>query len=222
MPRALTTFLVASRALLAVAPAAAAADPRIRSVECLAACADGQPRGGSLLLVSGTGLGDVYTAVFPGGRDGVRDLRGRAGQAATTTVRVRVPWEAGSGSFVLGTRSGQVTRPEPVRIAPVPIVSRWRCIRQCAPGRKVKGGSLVLVRGLRLQAVRDAVLHGGRGRADDLRARVSNQRSGSFRMRVPAKAISGNFSAREWRRRSPGRKLTVQAPPAPVVPGAAP
>jgi len=224
MPRALPTILVVLLAVLATGQPAHAAEPRIRAVECISGCVDGQPRGGSLLLVSGTGLGNVYTAVFPGGRDGIRDLRGRAGQTSTTAVRVRVPWEAASGSFVLGTRDGMVSRGRPLRIAPVPVVAKWSCIGRCAPGRKVKAGSLVLVRGLRLGAVRDAVLHGGRGRADDLRARVSNQRFASFRMRVPGNAVTGTFSARERRRRSPGRRLAVQAAapvPAPVAPGAA-
>ena len=225
MPRTRFTalaVLVSALALTGPAPAGAASPPSIRSVECIAACTDGQPRGGSLLLVSGSGLGNVYQAVFPGGRDGIRDLRGRAGQAATTTVRVRVPWEATSGSFVLGTRDGMVSPAEPVRIAPVPVVSRWRCLRKCAPGRKVKGGSLVLVRGVRLGAVRNAVLNNGRGRADDMRARVSHQRFDSFRMRVPGKAVTGTFAARERRRRSPGRRITVQPrAPAAVTPGAA-
>jgi murein DD-endopeptidase MepM/ murein hydrolase activator NlpD len=187
-------------------------------VECIAACTGGQPRGGSLLLVSGSDLGQVYRAIFPGGRDGIRDLRGRAGQASTSTVRVRVPWEATSGRFVLGTRDGLVTDGRPIQIAPVPVVSKWRCIGQCAGGRKPKGGSLLLVKGVRLQAVRDAVLHGGRGRADDLRGRVGSQRFDSFRLRVPAKAVSGTFVAREARRRSPGRKLVLSAPAAPVLP----
>ena len=72
--------------------------------------------------------------------------------------------------------------------------------------------------------MRDAVLHGGRGRADDLRARVSDQGFAGFRMRVPDGAVTGNFSARERHRRSPGRRLAVQAAapaPVPVVPGAA-
>jgi len=224
MPRALAIALVVWTAVLSTGGAAEAraAHPSIRSVECISSCADGRPRGGSLLLVSGTGLGQVYTAVFPGGRDGIRDLRGRAGQASTTTVRVRVPWEAASGTFVLGTRDGMVSRAQPVRIAPVPVVSRWRCLRQCAAGRRVRGGSLVLVRGVRLASVRDAVLNNGRGRADDMRARVSNQRFDSLRLRVPAKAVTGVFAARERRRRSPGRRIVVQ-PPAPVAisPGAA-
>jgi len=216
MPRPLVTTLAVLLTMLGTAGAAQAAEPNIRSVECIAACADGQPRGGSLLLVSGSGLGQVLTAVFPGGRDGVRDVRGRAGQAAASTVRVRVPWEATSGAFVLGTRDGIVSRAHPLQIAPVPVVSRWTCLRQCAPGRKVRGGSLVAVRGVRLGAVRDAVLHGGRGRADDLQARVSHQSYGSFRMRVPGAAVTGSFSARERRRRSPARRLVVE-PRAPVA-----
>ena len=221
MRRGLTTLLAATLAILAMGETARAAGPQISSVECIAACTDGQARGGSLLLVSGSGLGDVYTAVFPGGTDGIRDLRGRAGQASTSTVRVRVPWEAASGGFVLGTRGGLVSGARRLRIAPVPVVSRWKCIRQCAPGGKVKGDSLLLVRGLRLAGVRKAVFHGGRGRADDLRGRVSDQRSSSFRMRVPFKAVTGTFSARERRGGSPSRRLPVQTPVAAPVPGAA-
>jgi murein DD-endopeptidase MepM/ murein hydrolase activator NlpD len=214
---------VAAVAVLCVAvPAQASAQPRIKHAECIAACTDGQPRGGSLLLVSGSDLGDVYAAIFPGGRDGIRDLRGRAGQASTSTVRVRVPWEATSGRFVLGTRGGLVSQGRPIQIAPVPVVSRWRCVSQCAPGRKVRGGSLLTVKGVRLQSIRSAVLQGGRGRADDLRARVGSQRFGSFRLRVPAKAVTGNFVVREQRRRSPSRRLVIEGPATAPAPAPAP
>ncbi|MEJ7714229.1 MAG: hypothetical protein WKF40_00405 [Thermoleophilaceae bacterium] len=214
---------MAAVAMLCVAvPAQASAQPRIKHAECIAACTSGQPRGGSLLLVSGSDLGDVYAAIFPGGRDGIRDLRGRAGQASTSSVRVRVPWEATSGRFVLGTRGGLVSQGRPIQIAPVPVVSRWRCVSQCAPGRKVRGGSLLAVKGVRLQSIRSAVLQGGRGRADDLRARVGSQRFGSFRLRVPAKAVTGNFVGREQRRRSPSRRLVIEAPAAAPAPVPAP
>ncbi len=211
MRRTLLTAPLVVLAVMAAPSAASAAEPNIRSVECIAGCVDGQARGGSLLLVSGSGLGDVYRAVFPGGRDGIRDLRGRAGQASSSSVRVRVPWEASSGSFVLGTRGGLVSEAQKLQIAEVPVMSRWRCMRKCAPGRKVQGGSLVLVKGVRLGAVRKAILHGGKGRADDLRARVSNQSYSSFRMRVPGNGVTGNFSARERRRHSPARKLKIEA-----------
>ena len=202
-PRARPHPWSCSLAVLATGQPAHAAEPaHPQSVECIAGCVDGQPRGGSLLLVSGTGLGNVYTAVFPGGRDGIRDLRGRAGQTSTTAVRVRVPWEAASGGFVLGTRDGMVSRArsaaDRARAGGVEVALH-RPVR--ARAARSRAGSLVLVRGLRLGAVRDAVLHGGRGRADDLRARVSNQRFASFRMRVPGRAVTGTFSARERRRR---------------------
>jgi hypothetical protein len=217
--RALASAVASAAVLCVAAPAQAAAPPRIRDVECIQTCVAGSPSGGSLLLVSGAGLGDVYSAVFPGGRDGVRDLRGRAGQASSSTVRVRVPWEASSGSFVVGTRTGMVSSPRRIAIAPVPVVSKWRCIGQCAKGRKTRPGSLLLVQGVRLGAVRDAVLQNGKGRADDQRARVSNQGFSSFRMRVPGRAVSGNFSAREAHRRSPARRIVIQAPAvAPTVP----
>ena len=204
--RRVATFAVAVVAALVLAgPAQAAGAPRIRDVECIQACHSGQPRGGSLLLVTGTGLGDVYRAVFPGGVDGIRDLRGRAGQASTSSVRVRVPWEATTGRFILGTRGGMVSEGHRITLAPVPVVSRWSCIRNCAPAHKVKGGSLVLVRGARLAAVRKAVLNGGPGTADDLRARVSSQSFSSFRMRVPGNAVTGPFTAREARQKSPAR-----------------
>ena len=217
---ALATAVAAVAVLCVAVPAQASAQPRIKDVECIAACTSGQPRGGSLLLISGSDLGDVYAAVFPGGREGIRDLRGRAGQASSSTVRVRVPWEATSGRFVLGTRRGLVSEGAPIQIAPVPVVSRWRCVRQCAPGRKIRGGSLLAVKGVRLQSIRSAVLQGGRGRADDLRARVGSQRFDSFRLRVPARAVTGTFVAREYQRRSPARRLVVQ--PAATAPAPAP
>jgi murein DD-endopeptidase MepM/ murein hydrolase activator NlpD len=216
--RALASVVASAAVLCVAAPAQADTPPRIRDVECIQACTAGAPRGGSLLLVSGAGMGGVYRAVFPGGRDGIRDLRGRAGQASSSTVRVRVPWEASSGSFVVGTRTGMVSSPRKIAIAPVPVVSKWHCIGQCATGHTPRPGSLLLVQGVRLATVRDAVLQNGKGRADDMRARVSNQGFNSFRMRVPTKAVTGNFSARESHQRSPARRLVIQVPSAPTVP----
>lgn len=208
-------------ATLAGAGVAHAAQPRVTGVECVASCSSGQPRGGSLLLVSGRGMSGVFRGIFPGGRQGVRDLRGRAAQASASGVRVRVPWEAVSGRFHLGTRDGMVSQGRSIAIAPVPVVSKWSCLASCAQGKAIRPGSLLAVRGVRLQSVRNAVVYNGKGRADDKRTRVSNQRYGSFRMRVPAATVSGDFSARAYRTKSPARRLAVVAP-APVaapVPG---
>lgn len=113
---------------------------------------------------------------------------------------------------MVGTTSGQVSRATRIAIAPIPVVSRARCLTRCSAGGRAGSGSLVRVRGVRLSRVTSAVLYGGRGRADDRRARVSHQRFSSFRMRVPVGAVGGSFSAREGdRKRSPARKLRLVA-----------
>ena len=117
---------------------------------------------------------------------------GQAG-ASTTAVRVRVPWEATSGSFVLGTRDGMVSAAEPLRIAPVPVVSRWRCIRRCAPGARSGAAAWCWSAACGSAPCATRCCNGGRGRADDLRARVSDQRFDSFRMRVPAQGRDGDL-----------------------------
>ena len=139
MPRAFATTLAVCVLALATAGGAHAAEPRIRRCGVHRRVCRRPGPGGSLLLVSGSDLGDVYTAVFPGGRDGIRDLRGRAGQASTTAVRVRVPWEATSGSFVLGTRGGLVSSSRRLKVAPVPVVSRWKLHRQLRAGPPDEG-----------------------------------------------------------------------------------
>jgi murein DD-endopeptidase MepM/ murein hydrolase activator NlpD len=123
-----------------------------------------------------------------------------------------------SGRFVVGTTDGQVSRAARISIAPVPVVSRTACIRSCGPSRIARSGSVVLVRGVRLADVGSATLYGRPGRADDRRARVSHQRFGSFRLRVPAGAVSGRLSARGRNgSRSPGSRIRLAAP-APVDP----
>ncbi len=208
--RAVAVICAVVAALTGTAPAQAA-QPRISHVECISACSGGQARGGSLLLVSGQGMGNVFRAIFPGGPQGIRNLRGRAAQASGSAVRVRVPWETVSGTFVLGTRDGMVSEGTALAIAPIPVVSKWSCVASCAPGRAIRPGSLLAVRGVRLQAVRNAIVYNGKGSADDKRARISSQRYGSFRMRVPPGTVTGDFAAREYRRKAPPRRLSVAA-----------
>ncbi len=209
---AITGSLAAVGLTAIIVPASAAGEPRVTEVDCLRSCAGDQPRGGSLVLLRGRDLGGVFRALFPGGEGGIRNLRGRATAASATGVRVRLPWEVVSGHFVVGTTSGQVSRATRIAIAPVPVVSRTRCLTRCSAGGRAGSGSLVRVRGVRLDKVTSAVLYGGRGRADDRRARVSHQRFASFRMRVPVGAVGGSFSAREGRRKgSPVRKLRLVA-----------
>jgi murein DD-endopeptidase MepM/ murein hydrolase activator NlpD len=177
---------------------ASAAEPKVTRVECLAQCAKGDAvRGGSLALLRGRNLQGVFRAFFPGGQGGVRELKGRASTAQARSVRVRIPWETVDGRFVVGTRDGRVSRPTRIRVAPIPVVSRWTCIAQCGAGRRARGGSLLLLRGVRLGRVDRGLLLGRRGRADDRAARVSDATFESVRLRVPATGVSGPLVIRE-------------------------
>ncbi|MGI8945954.1 MAG: M23 family metallopeptidase [Thermoleophilaceae bacterium] len=202
-------------ALLGSAPAAlgAAGAPRVSGIDCLRACTkEGRPRGGSLVLLRGRNLDHVFRAIFKGGEGGLRSLRGRSRAASGGGLRVRLPWEVVSGNFILGARDGRVSTPTPISIAPIPVVSRTRCVKRCAPRRRARPGSLVRVRGVRLSDVSSAILLGRRGRSDNRRARVSDQTFSSFLMRVPRGARSGAFSARtEERSRSPRRRIKIAA-----------
>jgi hypothetical protein len=197
------------------ATAGASGEPRVRQIDCVSSCAaKGRPRGGSFVVLRGQNLRRVFRAIFPGGEGGVRSLRGRVSTASASGVRLRLPWEAVSGRFVVGTTDGKVSRPARISIAPIPVVSRTSCIGSCASGRRPRPGSLLRVRGVRLGAVSSATLHGLPGRGDDRPARVSHQRFGSFRMRVPADAVSGRFSAREADGvRSPVRAIRLAMSP---------
>jgi hypothetical protein len=193
------------------AAAEAAGEPRVTRVECLAQCAKGDSvRGGSLVLLRGRNLDRVHRALFPGGEGGVRELRGRASTAQSRSVRVRIPWETVDGPFVVGTRDGRVSRPARIRVAPIPVVARWSCMAQCGAGGQARGGSLLLIRGVRLGKVSRGLLLGRRGRADDRAARVSHQGFESFRLRVPPTGTSGPLVAEEpGGVRSPRRAVTV-------------
>jgi murein DD-endopeptidase MepM/ murein hydrolase activator NlpD len=198
--------------LLGAAAPAAAGAPRIADVDCIRSCADGgQPRGGSLLLVRGSAFDLVSTAWFFGGDGRKDDRRGRVGRPDGDELRVRVPWEAEPGDLALGTRDGLLSRSVRVRLARVPIVSRYRCLRSCAARKRVRQGSLVLVKGLRLRGVTGVTFKGGVRIADDRPTpRVSAQRYRSFRVRVPSGASTGPFAAVEGDgEASPDRRMKI-------------
>jgi murein DD-endopeptidase MepM/ murein hydrolase activator NlpD len=94
----------------------------------------------------------------------------------------------------VGTRDGRVSQPTRIRVAPIPVVSRWRCIAQCGTAGGARGGSLLLLRGVRLGRVDRAVFLGRRGRGDDRPARVSDASFESVRLRVPATGVSGSLT----------------------------
>lgn len=203
--------------------AIAAGGPIVEDVECVRSCKDGAPRGGSVVEMNGRNLGDVARAYFTGGEGEVADLPGRVGKASADAVRVRLPWETVTGEFSLGTSGGRISsaRDTVLKIAPIPVIAKWRCVRSCESGRKPRPGSLLAVTGVRLEGVRSAKLLGKRGRGDDRTARVGRQTFTGFRMRVPKGARTGSLVAYEADGdRSPRRKVELAAGQVQVAPGA--
>lgn len=140
-PVALLLALAGSLALSAPG-AAAAGGPLVSDIECVRACKDGEPRGGSLVEISGRNLGDVSRAYFTGGEREAADVPGKVGEASADAVRVRLPWETVSGEFSLGTSGGRISSASDtmLEIAPIPVVAKWRCVRSCATGRRLAPG----------------------------------------------------------------------------------
>ena len=190
--------------------------PRISDVDCIRSCArDGRPRGGSLVRVRGRNMALVNRAVFLGRRPRRDDRRGRVGRTTSRAVQVRVPWEAEPGKLSLRTSEGRRSAGFVVRLARLPIVARVRCVRDCAAGRRVRPGSLLLLRGVRLRRVTRATFHGGVRAADDRPTRrISSRRYRSVRVRVPRSARSGTFSVvTSDGVRSPARRLSLGLDP---------
>lgn len=199
--------------------ASAARGPSVDEVECVRSCTAGEPRGGSLISITGANLDEVSRAYFTGGEKRVADLRGSA-RASSAGVRVRVPWNTVTGEFSLATTDGHIAEAGTIEIAPIPVVASLRCLRQCATGDEPKAGSLVLARGVRLDDVEGATLYGRRGKSDDVQARVGRQTFSSFRMRVPKGARTGAVSATAADGdRSPKRPIELAAESMKVAPG---
>ena len=221
MPRALTTALAAPSPSSRPAQPARADGPqhpvgRVHRRLCRRPAAGRQPAAG---LGHGAGR-RVHRRLPRRPRRHPRPARPRGPGIHQRRARARAV-----GGHLRRLRAGHPgrhgLRASRLKIAPVPVVSRWKCIRQCAPGGKVKGDSLLLVRGLRLARRAQRRVPRRPGRADDLRARVSDQRFDSFRMRVPVKAVTGTFSARERRGGSPAASSPCRRPRRAGPPGAA-
>ena len=215
----LAAVSVAALAGPGASAASAARGPSVDEVECVRSCTAGEPRGGSLISITGANLDDVSRAYFKGGQRGVADLKGTA-RASSAGVRVRVPWNTVTGELSLGTTDGRIAEAGTIEIAPIPVVASLRCLSRCAAGDEPKPGSMVLARGVRLDDVQSATLYGRRGTSDDVQARVGRQSFSSFRMRVPEGARTGAVSATAADGdRSPKRPIELAAGSPQVVAG---
>ncbi len=189
--------------------ASARGGPNVDEVDCVRSCTAGEPRGGSVISITGDNLDNVSRAYFTGGARGVSDLRGSA-RASSAGVRVRVPWNTVTGEFSLGTSDGRIAEAGTIEIAPIPVVASLRCLTRCDADDDPEAGSMVLARGVRLDDVESVTLYGQRGTTDDAKARVGRQTFSSFRLRVPAGALTGAVSATAADGdRSPKRAITL-------------
>ncbi len=192
--------------------------PVVSGWDCLRSCADGgAPRAGSLLLLHGRHLTGVRIAAFYGGPERADDRRGRISAARYHTLRARVPWEAIAGPMRVGASGGWRSGAQELRVAPLPAIGSWRCIRRCGAHDTARGGSLLLVEGVRLDQARAGYFENAAGGGADLAARVSDVGFRSVRMRIPSDALSGGFGVvAAGGARSPRRGIAVR--PAAVFP----
>lgn len=99
---------------------------------------------------------------------------------------------------------------------PRPQVKKVRCIRRCASGGRARAGASTLkIVGANLRSARKVVFHGGRGRGDDVAARVRPGSNRRLHVRVPVDAVSGPLSVRVSRRVRSRRSRAVRILPAP-------
>src|SRR2546428_11569735 len=116
---------------LALAPAVGVAGPGgtqfvpqpiVKRVKCVASCGSkGRAQAGSLLKITGAGLGAVRRVVFHGGPGTSDDVRVRVRAASNRVVKLRVPMLASSGplSVWVGKRIGSA-RTRRIAILPPP------------------------------------------------------------------------------------------------------
>lgn len=82
------------------------------------------------------------------------------------------------------------------RFFETPAIDRVKCVRRCAPKRRVQAGSTVKVRGRSLSEVIAATFLGGPSDSDDVDTRVRRRGPRAAVLRVPRKAVSGPLSLR--------------------------
>jgi hypothetical protein len=77
----------------------------------------------------------------------------------------------------------------------VPKIKQVVCARSCAGKRSIRAGSVIRLKGEDLEAVKQVIFLGSRGKADDSVADVISARSNSAAVRVPADTASGSLVA---------------------------
>jgi hypothetical protein len=83
-----------------------------------------------------------------------------------------------------------------VMFVETPRIAKVKCVRRCASGKRVQGGSVVRIAGKSLAKVTSALFHGTTGSGDDAATKVKALSARRLQMRVPRNAVSGPLTVR--------------------------
>jgi murein DD-endopeptidase MepM/ murein hydrolase activator NlpD len=124
-------------------------------------------------------------------------FRGRTTAYAVAAAMLALPASAVAQST--GGASPHAAKPAPrlgpvphgVVARPAPVLSSWRCLRDCADGVTARTGSIIRVRGRALARAYEVVFRGAEGEADDVSAAPLRKRRNRVDVRVPLGAVAG-------------------------------
>jgi murein DD-endopeptidase MepM/ murein hydrolase activator NlpD len=142
---------------------------------------------------------------------------GRTTAYAVAAALLALPSSAAAQST--GGVTPQAAKPAPrlgpvppgVVARPTPVVSSWRCLRDCADGVTAQTGSILRLRGRALARAYEVVFQGAEGEADDVSAAPLRKRRNRVDVRVPLGAAAGpvQVADRDGQRSDPGEPLAI-------------
>jgi murein DD-endopeptidase MepM/ murein hydrolase activator NlpD len=123
--------------------------------------------------------------------------------AAPATASAQSTGGAGGGTMYVAT----------------PKVSKVTCLRRCAAGKRIRGGSVLKIAGTALGGVTQLTFLGNHGSGDDVAIKVRAGSDTRLQARVPLGAVTGPISlATSAGGRSPASKPVLILPPLPPEP----
>jgi murein DD-endopeptidase MepM/ murein hydrolase activator NlpD len=141
------------------------------------------------------------------------------GAAVVLVASALVALPAPASAQSTGGASPQAAKPAPrlgpvphgVVARPVPVVSSWRCLRDCADGLTARTGSILRVRGRALARAYEVVFLGAEGDADDVSAAPLRKRRNRVDVRVPLGAVAGpvHVADRDGQQSDPSEVLAI-------------
>ncbi|MFL5839040.1 MAG: M23 family metallopeptidase [Thermoleophilaceae bacterium] len=104
-----------------------------------------------------------------------------------------------------------------VTYTPEPRVASIACVSNCAPSKRIQGGSAVKITGQNLDGVTKVVFKGGGSKADDEMSAVKTHSAGALTVGVPMSAQTGPVQAlaSEGVQSQPSKPVRILPPPPP-------